>query len=934
MLREASKLLRQSLHATVDPTALSFRPESVQAERSRDLADVKAVYGPRSTLSSSHEGPTPIEEVVAAAAPPPPSKQSQDTVGLNSSGKESASPEISPKREHSAKYGSASSRAPGSPIAKKDDKKLIGKQLQVSQLSSPKRAQSTPLSASTARAPLSLRKTAKDDSSLYISDKSRENRGSARVLAARGTVFRSSSDATSFSALLDVCRTYPRKDLQGTAEAILGSSADFRVEQAEQSTQFEVLTDRGGDVFRVRTLRSRRCSFSFGPHYVLATGVRSSTTWLAKSSWRGYPFADRALMLGEIRQYDANLSEQQLDLATQYLPGKMSKKLESLHVHSPSGNDVFRHAPVDKKSSKRKVVVRKAETLGPNVTEDMKVEFLPKVSPSAPVSSESSSSSSSAPSSPSMPISRATVPIQEKKVKEKKVLEERADRRMIETAFRLCKHPNRDAITAFDLGQSLKKSGVVSDLESSRRLFDIVSSLDSDATGFLEYNEFYLFCHYLSKPQVRKLTILSCPGYLLIGSAWHPIVVDLDMYDMLLSIYTDPAHFKLTPVERAKIERRDEDEELLMESEKAQKAPAVPNHDSNADNYDLALEDESIQEGARRAVQHNMLTVHEHKQELAQDIKLANQVDPLAELPVVHEIDDQTHASKTRHMVSDDREEVLSDDENAKRVEIVFGEITVTESEYLEVIHGESSKLPATHVQHGELDGKVVEKSNESPSPSEGGTTAHHLDSGDSKHKKHKDKQEKKEVKEVKKSEKKAEKQSKKDAKKEGKSLGASSLLHHLNILPRPHLPNPLHYKRQDSTASPSAAAPSKPSADSSSSTHGVTFDTKPESYQSTGAHNGANANKLKRYRIWDIKYADRLDRDEIEHRIVFTLEMPPGSADIEMSMVVGDADVADFGDGLCYLLSCWRYETDNHEHVDDRLLGQLARTAVHSFFF
>lgn len=1094
MLREASKLLRHSLNASVDPTAIAFRPESVHSNRSQDIEEVQAIYEPKRDKVDNTEDLTPVEEVVAASKEPPPQESAFKKEFPSSPGKESAEPEISQEIPNRSGIGPLNSRGTK---PKSEDlqhrqqhhhrEERAARDTDGSKLSIPKKAKTTALrSTSKEVAPKSKNGTS-GPSKLYAYDKSRRQKGSARMFAARGTVFRSSSDATSFSMLLDVCRTYPIKDLQGTSEALLGSTNEFKAEQAEQTTQFEVLTDRDGDLLRIRALRSRRCSFSFGPHYVLATGVKSSTTWIAKSSWNHYPFADHTLMVAEIQQYDANLSEQQLDLAAQYLPGKMSNKLRSLHVHTPSGNDVFRHLDSDKeegssgqtkKEAKKESSGRDAPTNSdfkdksqsdkhtsqsktpdivlstPKSTQDFDIRNYfedeePGESNLASPSSVPSSSfqtmnftpfdaSSSSPSLNPFESSSSTSSFDTARHGERNIFSEtgpshlpkddsirsegeqsvskehlqenstgkpynpmlrkeesneKADRRMMETAFRLCKHPLRDSITSFDLGQYLKKSGVISDEVSSKRLFDIASSLDSDSTGFLEYNEFYLFCHYLTKAQVRKMTVLSCPGYLLLGNVWQPVVIDLDMYDMILSIYTDPEHFALNPIERAQLARPKEEPEM-KEGEKPRRASEPQTRDYNADENDETLEDTHNEEssvdefGNQRPMTGASYEKKQNEEEEKEDA-FARSIDHLPDTTDVNNHQREPQDAKEIHEVKSGTDGMVKEDQKDGKGEKVDKKGKKgAKSNPKSNENGEKQKNASRKNLKQSEDGvssigdllmhedetlldvdKVIEKMNAKPKipgvtvdeksrPTSGYDSAADSAGGsdvllDSVSKvteseaeersNRANKADRRLAKTEKRRQKVEEKKANKEAKKEAKAhhMGHNHALphrhRHLHHLPHHHshhhhhFPHHIHGKNGKSgkgKLSPRFDEESESASKSaSSSSKGVTFS------ESTNGLSSGKVKGLRKHRIWDIKDADALDRDEIEHRVVFTLEMPKGSDEEEMSVVVGDENVADFGDSLRHLLTCWEYQKHDRHHVDDRLLGQLARTAAHSFF-
>lgn len=635
--------------------------------------------------------------------------------------------------------------------------------------------------------------------------------------------FRSSRDATNFSLLLDVCRKYPSKDLHGTVEALLGSSAEFKTEQAEETIEFEVLTDRNCDLLRVRSMRSRRCSFSFGPHYLLATGVRSTTTWIAHSTWRkSYPFSDHTVMAAELEKCESLLGEAQLDYAKQYLPGKMSEGLAKLHLQTPSGSPVFR-VPSSKKDSHTG----------------------------------------------------------------------RANRLMMETAFRLCKQPLRDAITAFDLESALKRASVIDSSASSRRLFDIASSLDADSTGFLEYNEFYLFCHYITAIQVRKMTILSCPGYLLLGSTWTPVVVDLDLYSLVLSIYANPAHFKLSPLERSEIPRhqkhsghktsptdhqhRSQLKGLEKQGPRAASANLAKNNKKSQHtsyHQDKKMEDMDLRRGDDAA---------EQEKEKHEKRNGDNEKDPKKHSKKDKDGKKKEKSKKSKH---DDEKSETEDEKEDDPIATATGTSHSTAQQMLQKMEEDTQQKPMTAYERSHHD-KLKE--------------------------------------EVKKAA-----DAEKDFLPDTSNIADPNRAAQSSKVP--------HEQQEDDPSRTESEQASQKNTDSQSTQKHGDHHHHNEHKQGGGNPIGSKTSAANRsnntdHRIWDIRKAAAFDRDEIEHRVVFTLELHDSDGSHELSMVVGDSDVADFGDGLRFLMSCWEYQKADREHVEDLLLGQLARTAVHCFF-
>ena len=640
---------------------------------------------------------------------------------------------------------------------------------------------------------------------------------SVRLPSERSTrIFRSSRDATSFSFLLEVCKQYPSEDLRGTAEALLGSSAEFKTEQAEETIQFEVLTDRHCDILRVRSQRSRRCSFSFGPHYLLATGVRASTTWIAHSTLRkSYPFSDHSIMAGELEKCETLLGESQLDMAKQYLPGKMSDNLAKLHLQTPSGSPVFR-VPSSKKGGSHKG---------------------------------------------------------------------RADRLMMETAFRLCKQPLRDAITAFDLEQALKRASVIDSSASSRRLFDIATSLDADATGFLEYNEFYLFCHYITAVQVRKMTILSCPGYLLLGSSWTPVIIDVDLYEQVLSIYANPSFFKMSPLDRAEIHRQHKHAEKDAKNKKS----SVP---KKSQLHGLSEQEPRAASGAlaknAKEVKHKG---HHHKQEEA-DAKLAEKAgkDEAGRDPITNAASSSA-PNRAELMLQkveeEERDKPMTAYERSKLEDL--------KSKLQADVDAQKDFLPdLSDVNDPNRKAQSSKVRHEQP-PEDEILSAQEIDAKDHKSSKHHEH-----------SHSKAHEHSHEDKADQESDAKDHKSKHHEHSHSKAH--EHAHHQGQHHHH---------------------------HEHAKDHHHHGKHEKKehLSDSRIWDIRQAAAFERDEIEHRVVFTLELHGDEGSHELSMVVGDSDVADFGDSMRFLMACWEYRKADRENVEDLLLGQLARTAVHSFF-
>lgn len=638
---------------------------------------------------------------------------------------------------------------------------------------------------------------------------------SVRLPSERTTrIFRSSRDATSFSFLLEVCKQYPSDDLRGTAEALLGSTAEFKAEQAEETIQFEVLTDRHCDILRVRSQRSRRCSFSFGPHYLLATGVRSTTTWIAHSTLRkSYPFADHSIMAGELEKCETLLGESQLDMAKQYLPGKMSDNLAKLHLQTPSGSPVFR-VPSHKKGG----VSHKG----------------------------------------------------------------RANRLMMETAFRLCKQPLRDAITAFDLELALKRASVIDSSASSRRLFDIASSLDADATGFLEYNEFYLFCHYITAVQVRKMTILTCPGYLLLGSTWTPVIIDVDLYEHVLSIYANPSFFKMSPLDRSEIHRLHKHSKDGKDKEKDGKDGKKNLKSSIPDKHQLHGVGEQAPRSAsgHAADKKNKETKHRtHHKDNKQD-----------------EADAKLAAKAGKEKAGRDPISAAASSSAPNRAEIM-----------LQKVEEEERDKPMTAYERSKLED--LKKKLQADVDAQKDFLPDLTDVNDPNRKaqsskvRHEQPKEDEIVSAEEDDEHKDGKKEDKDEKMDDKSSKHHEHHDHHHAKTHGHAHHQPHHQQHQ---------------------HG---------HDHHKAHEHGKKEHLSDSRIWDIRQAAAFERDEIEHRVVFTLELHGDEGSHELSMVVGDSDVADFGDSMRFLMACWEYQKADRENVEDLLLGQLARTAVHSFF-
>lgn len=987
MLREASKLLRHTLNSTTDPTAISFKPEVRNALATRDLAEVESHAKPKSgrllkehRARPSEERPAPIMDRMAHIALRNSTANNKDSE--TSPGKEGADPDISPKlsqthspvqvpdnyspvresHKHHQKEGSDShEKEEDNGSDKREEAKESdedGKDWKASEESEEthtddhKKQFSNPYKASSTDGAKFEVKPQSGIGAVQHRVESAKLATDVRQLKKR--TFRSSQDATNFTHLLDVCKTYPSKGLHATAEALLGASGEFRTEQAEETIQFEVLTDRACDVLRIHSMRSRRCSFSFGPHYLLATGVRAATTWVVESSWRkSYPFSDHSIMTGELEKCETLLGEAQLDMAKQYLPGKMSESLAKLHLQTPSGSPVFR-----------------------------------------------------------LPSKRGH--------------HGRANRRMMETAFRLCKRPLRDTITAFDLETTLKRASVIDSGASSRRLFDIASSLDADSTGFLEYNEFYLFCHYITAIQVRKMTILSCHGYLLLGSSWTPVVIDLDYYDRVLSIYTDPALFKESPLDRLEAPREKEevqkssgkhskkkkhhssgkqphaisghvdkvhaehkkshqhgeyrdkkletehpskdDEAMTKQEKKEKRMKERPTAKSTPNGPDMTLE-ELVDERKTR-----LMTAYEREkhEELIAALQAAEEArtDFLPDTSNINDPDREAQSSKVRHEQKDKGLPIVEFDivetkkkkdggkyeERQRKVEVYE-----TNEDGERVKKGEvKGEKKQKKVKEEHRDGKKDEKVelHEKTKLKRG---AHEHQRGDESEEgdapTHSEPTQSSSSSSQKAQEKQAQHQTEQTQQHNDQNHQQSEQTqphhHHHHIPHHPHHPHHphLHHKKEDA---------SSPSGDDEHHKHHIHIPHHPHpphiphhigkhKHDSNGAIKPSHYQKQQvkfedtekseskssgnGHRIWDIRHAAAFDRDEIEHRVVFTLELHKDDGGQELSMVVGDSDVADFGDGLRYLMTCWEYEKADREDVDDLLLGQLARTAVHAFF-